>query len=238
MSAFSHFTVAFENGNKAFAIRDVPLDADPATVLEALQLPPFTGVITLLGSASSMPPNIFDAAQHLFTQGLAPVAEAHRLLVVTGGTSAGCMGAMGAARQAVGGTFPLIGVNPFGAVVIPDHLDPFHSHFVFVDGDTFGDESVLLPGLLRGTNKPGVALLINIRANSPILIKELPLHARWSDVLITVRHSGGAADAVLDSSSDTYALLPAGTVVEAVDLDQPEALSSLLKQIFAPHLDL
>lgn len=232
MPPFSQFTVEFKNQRTAFAIRDVPPDADPSAVLDALQLPPFAGVITTLVGASSMPPEIVDAARKLFTLGLAPVAEELSLLVIDGGTTAGGMLAMGDARRAIAGTFPLIGVCPFGAVVIPDHLESFHSHFVFVDGDRFGDESILLPGLLRGSDKPGVSILVDMNVTSRILPRELPLHAQWADTLIAIRHSGGAADAVLDPDSDTFKLLPANTTVEAVDLDQPEALSDLLRQVF------
>ena len=235
MSPFSHFTIEFDNKKTAFAIRDVPPDANPAAVLEALQLPPFTGVITTLVGASSMLPEIVDATRQLFTLGLAPVAEELRLLVVDGGSTVGGMLAMGDARQAIGGTFPLVGVCPFGAVVIPDHLDSSHSHFVLVDGDRFGDESVLLPGLLRGSDTPGVSILVDMHVTSRILPHELPLHAQWADILIAVRHSGGAADAVLDPNSDVYKLLPANTTIMAVDLDQPEALAALLRQVFVPH---
>jgi hypothetical protein len=235
MSFFSHFAVEFANKNTAFAIRDVPPNADPSAVLEALQLPEFTGVITTLVGAGSMPPEIIDATRRLFTLGLAPVAEEHHLLVVDGGTRAGGMLAMGDARQAIAGTFPLVGVCPLDAVVIPDDLDPFHSHFVFVDGAAFGDESILLPGLLRGSDKPGVAILVHARVNSPLLSLELPLHAKWADVLIAVRHSGGAADAILDPGSETYRLLPAGTIVKAVDLDQPQVLSALLRHVLIQH---
>jgi hypothetical protein len=231
MAPFSQFTVEFENQRTAFAIRDVPQDADPTAVLDALQLPPFTGIITTLVGAGSMPSEIVEATRQLFTRGLAPVAEEHSLLVIDGGTRAGGILAMGDARQAIGGTFPLVGVCPFGAVVIPDHLDPFHSHFVFVDGDKFGDESTLLPGLLRGSDKPSVGILVDMNVNSTILPRELPLHAQWADVLIAIRHSGGAADAILDAGSDTFKLLPANTIVKAVDLDQPEALSELLRQV-------
>jgi hypothetical protein len=235
MPSFSSFTVEFENGNTALALRDVPPDANPTAVLDALQLPPFTGVITTLVGAGSMPPEIVDATRQLFTLGLAPVAEEHRLLVIDGGTRAGGMLAMGDARQAIAGTFPLVGVCPFGAVVIPHHLDPFHSHFVFVDGDTFGDESILLPGLLRGSDKPSVGILVDMNVNSTILPRELPLHAQWADILIAIRHSGGASDAILDPDSDTFKLLPANTIVAAVDLDQPEALSDRLRQVLIQH---
>lgn len=46
MSRFTKFRLEFENNNTAFALRDVPPDADPTKVLEALQLPQFKAVIT------------------------------------------------------------------------------------------------------------------------------------------------------------------------------------------------
>lgn len=238
MSQFTHFTIDFANQNKAYALRDVPPDADPQAVLDALQLPACNGIITLMVGAGSMPDDIREATRLLFTQGLAPVAEDLKLIVVDGGTHAGGIMAMGDARHAINGTFPLIGVCPLGAVTVPDvppaswPLDPFHSHFVLVAGDAFGDECDLLPGLLRGRALPGAALLVNARTNSPLLPRELPLHARWADILIAVRHSGGAADALLDPDSDTHALLPANTRLEAVDLDAPDDLAGLLRHMF------
>src|SRR5262245_20182598 len=159
MSSFSRFTIEFENKNRTFALRNVPTNASPMEVLAALQLPEFTGVITLVVAAGSMPPEIINATRELFTKGLAPVAEKLCLLVVDGATRVGGVLAMGDARHAIGGTFPLVGVVPVGVVKVPDDLDPFHSHFVLVNGNNFGDESNILPGFLNATTKPGAVII-------------------------------------------------------------------------------
>lgn len=234
MSKFSAFTIEFKNGNQAFALRDVPADANPTEVYEALQLPAVTGVITMILAAGSMPVDITDATRNLFTKGLAPVAEKLCLLVVDGATRVGGVLAMGDARSAAGGTFPLVGVVPIGVVKIPHDLDPFHSHFVLVNGHHFGDESKVLPGFLNATTKSGVVIIVNCRFESAYMSSEFPNHARWADMIIPIRYSGGVADALLDPESDTHKLIPAGANVQGVDLDKPEALAALLEAIFVP----
>jgi TRPM family ion channel len=233
MSLFSSFTIEFENKNKAFALRDVPQDASPEELLVALELPDFRGVITLVLAAGSMPPDILDATRELFTKGLAPVAEKLCLLVVDGASRVGGMMAMGDARQSIAGTFPLVGVIPIGVVKLPQDLDPFHSHFVLVNGNNYGDEAAVLPGFLKATTKPGVVIIVNCRVESPYMSSEFPRHAQWADMIIPIRNSGGVADALLDTEGALYKSLPAKAVVKGIDLREPEALAALLEEIFA-----
>jgi hypothetical protein len=234
MASFTSATIVFENKYQAFVLQDVPPDAKPIELLAALNLPDFRGVITLVLAMGSMPPDIIDASRELFTKGLAPVAEKLRLIVVDGATRFGGVLAMGDARNAIGGTFPLIGVVPQGLVKIPDDLDPFHSHFVLVKGDNWGDESQILPGFLNATDKPGAVIVINCRLTSAYMEGEFPHHVRWADVIIPIGNSGGVADVLLDSESDLVKSLPADAVIRGVDLHKPEALVALLEELFAP----
>jgi hypothetical protein len=182
-----------------------------------------------------MSSEMIDATRQLFTLGLAPVAEEHRLLMVDGGTRVGGMLAMGDARHAIGGTFPLIGVCPMGVVRIPDDLDPSHSHFVLVNGNRFGDEANILPGFLNATTKPGAVIIVNSRVDSAYMSTEFPLHAKWADVIIAIRHSVGVADALLDPDSGVYKQSPTNAIVKGVDLDKPEALAALLRKVLIQH---
>jgi hypothetical protein len=234
MASFSSSTINFENGNKLFALQDVPPDADVKEIIAALELPDFSGVVTLVVAMGSMPPEIIDASRELFTKSLAPVAEKLGLLVVDGATRYGGVLAMGDARNAIGGTFPLVGVIPAGVIKVPDDLDPYHSHVILVDSNQWGGESQILPAFLNATDKRGVVIVVNCRLTSAYMEGEFPHHVRWADVIIPIGKSGGVADALLDSESDLVKSLQPNTVIRGVDLDKPEELTALLEEVFAP----
>ncbi|MGB3613658.1 MAG: hypothetical protein WBA10_07685, partial [Elainellaceae cyanobacterium] len=72
--------------------------------------------LVIIGGASRLGDADFAKVSQLFTQVLAPLAEAKQLIVVDGGTDAGVMRLIGHGREAIRGTFPLIGVTPIGLV--------------------------------------------------------------------------------------------------------------------------
>jgi len=239
MPNFTRFNIRFED-HSATAVRDIPPDVPPAHVFDALDLAAFNGVVVLEVSADSMPGDVFEATRTLFTQGLAPFAERRQLLVVDGGTHAGGYLAMGDARRLAGGSFPLLGICPEHKVSYPGGPEPddsrwplngAHTHFALVDGRNFGNESELLVSTIRGSRKRGVAIVVNCRPESSIVQHEIPLHARQGNAIIAVRGSGGAADALLDTTSAFFQLMPAGSRIDAVDLHDPVGLINAIRRV-------
>lgn len=234
MTTFARFTIPLHTGS-AEAVR-VPVGADPRAALAALSLPGCRAAVVIHGGAGGMDPMLIDAVRDLFAASLAPFAERERVMIVDGGTQAGTMAAMGAARRAVGGTFPLIGVAPLGAVRFPGSdepdagrppLDPDHSHFLLVEGDSFGIESPLLVGLLRAAGVPGAALVVN---GGPIVREEIGAQAAAGNPVIVVAGSGRAADELADPHSDLRRATP-GLQLEIAHLAQPASLIAALERL-------
>jgi hypothetical protein len=170
--AYEPFTVHVGDMS-APAVR-VPQDGDAARVLRVLGLHDSQPALFVAGGAGGMQPDEITRTRPLFTDGLARFAEDYDVAVVDGGTDSGVMKLIGDAHRERNSRFPLIGVAPIDAVRFSGHrerdlklplLNMGHTHFVFVDGDCFGDESDMLVGLAsalaRGLSKPLVGLVVN-----------------------------------------------------------------------------
>lgn len=236
MPVTTRFTITFDDQTTAAAVRATP-ETPPADAITALNMPPFGGTVIMHGGAGGMAPELVDAVRDFFRTGLAPVAEAHRLLVVDGGTRAGTVAAMGDARVQAKGTYPLVGIVPSETVAYPggpaaddSHypLDSGHSHFLLVEGDSFGIESELMTGIIRAVPAPGVALIVN---GGQIVLAEAQRHAALGNTIIVVRGSGRMADELADPTSAAHATLDAAANLQIADLDQPGAFRALLARV-------
>jgi hypothetical protein len=228
-----HLTIPFSDKKAARAIQVTP-DYPPAEALAALGLPEYSGIITLHGGAANMEPELVTQVRHFLTDSLAPFAQQYQILIVDGGTRAGAMAAMGDARRAVGGTFPLVGVCPIEFIAYPGHppthedsayLDESHSAFILVEGGEFGVESDLLVGLLQAAGKPGFALIIN---GGGIVFKEIQMHAVRGNRVVLVQGSGRIADELAAPGNERLQELPLGTQLEFVDLQDPGQFREML----------
>jgi hypothetical protein len=233
MRDVTHLTIPFSDQKTAWAIRVAP-DYSPSEALAALGLPDYRGIIVLHGGASKMEPELIDRVRHFLIASLAPFAQQHHILVVDGGTHAGAMAAMGDARHAVGGTFPLVGVSPDQFVAYPGrppagencaYLDESHSHFILVEGGEFGIESDLLVGLLQAADKPGFALIIN---GGEIVFKEIQMHAARGNRVVIIQGSGRVADELTNPWNERRRELPPGAHLEFVDINAPERFREML----------
>jgi len=151
-------TIIFPNGNRAQAIQ-APADADGATLVAALELPPPRTVLLLSGGASAIPSTGMDQLRRVLVEGVARLAAEEGITVIDGGTQAGVMQMMGEGRATAGGGGPLIGVCPAALVSWPGRalslpkepalsspkggptggarvpLEPNHTHFALTGGD-------------------------------------------------------------------------------------------------------
>ncbi len=228
-------SIPFET-HTAYAIQ-VPPNGSPYQALAALRLPPYRGVIVLHGGAGGMDEVVVETVRHFLIQGLASFAQQHPLLIFDGGTASGAMAAMGEARRAVNGTYPLVGVSPTGTISYPggpapddNHypLDSGHSHFILVEGRDFGIESDLLVSLLRAAGQPGLALIIN---GGEIVFKEVQRHIRLGNTVVTVKGSGRVADDLADPASERRAALPPQAHIEVADMNDPAGFTALLARL-------
>ncbi len=97
---------------------------------------------------------------------VARLAEETQSAVIDGGTQAGIMTAIGSQRKRNRFSFPLLGVV-FDSLLMSkkpqDILDPNHTHFVFIPGSNWGDESVWISKIataLAGDQK-SITILVN-----------------------------------------------------------------------------
>jgi hypothetical protein len=100
-------------------------------------------VIVLIGGASGI--GFLDQlAVKKAVEVIARLADEMDAVIVDGGTQAGIMTEIGNQRKNHNFSFPLIGVV-FDSLLTKEEpkniLDPNHTHFVFIPGDDWGDES-------------------------------------------------------------------------------------------------
>jgi len=233
MSQHEPFTIQFDDTRSATAIH-VPAQTPPPQALAALKLPPYEGALLVHGGAGNMEPELIEAVRHFVVNGLAPLAQDRNILIIDGGTQSGAARILGDARQAIDGTFPLVGVVPHRYVLYPGGppfapdripLNPAHTHFIFVDGEKFGVESGLMVGLLRAAGKPGLALIIN---GGDIVLNEVRAHSVMRNTLVAVKGSGRIADKLAEPDSAERRTLPSHVRLHVVDAKKPEDFVALV----------
>ena len=232
-------TIQFDEQRSAVAVSADP-DQPPQEALAALHMPDYHGIVVTHGGAAGMEAALIPVVRDFLAVSLAPFAQEHHILLADGGTRIGVPRTMGDARYAVHGTYPLLGICPHRRVAYPGGpapardrtpLDLYHSHFILVDGETFGAESGLMVRLLDIDTRPGVALIIN---GGALVSDEAQWHARQGHTLITVSGSGRIADELADPHSARRAALPPGTRLEVVSIRAPEAFVTLLERLLLP----
>lgn len=197
---------------------------NPHDIAEALGFSEGRPSIAVMGGAGKMDAASIALTRSMIEDGLAQFAEEHQIAVVDGGTQAGVMGMIGGVRKRRRCTFPLIGVVPDALVAYPGHenpnalveLDHGHSHFVFTEGDRFGDESDLLASVAyaigqgKRTHKRTVGLIINggeiakrearARAVGSLRFTLLVLEGsgRFADELAMAHRAGRTDDPVIE----------------------------------------
>lgn len=173
--------------------------------LKKMGLEEIRPTLVIVGGASGLTQPYFTCLQRLFEEKIVPLAEKLQAYVVDGGTDAGVMQLIGKARLKLGGTFPLIGVAAIGTVILPEMentfadaapLEPNHTHFVFVPGNNWGDESPWIADVatILADGSPSVTVLIN---GGAITLIDASHSIRVNRPLIVVAGSGRTADRIV-----------------------------------------
>lgn len=163
-------------------------------------------VLVLVGGASG----VTDKQQAIISQVIehvAGVVEKIEAAIVDGGTDSGVMAAVGQARNKGRYDFPLVGVAVKNLVNWPGEpnerpaghdrypLEAYHSHFILVPGQNWGDEAKPLAnvGTVIAGKNPSVTILLNggniakqdiahsLEANRPVFV--LSGTGRYADEL-------------------------------------------------------
>ncbi len=198
-------TILFSNGNTALFVTTTAntLITDAIHTLD-IQQP--KALFMVIGGASNLDESLNAHLKFLSKLGIARVATEAGAAIIDGGTQAGIMEIMGQAIADRGHQSILLGVAPSGAVTYPGGpvdgspaervpLDSNHSHFVLVEGNTWGDETSTMYKLADELGKkiPVVTILVDGG--------EIAKREAWNSIqrgwpLIVIKGSGRTADTI------------------------------------------
>jgi hypothetical protein len=231
--------IELPGGATAVAVEIAHIEDLPSAV-GRLGLQPPRPTVVVVGGASGLDKAQINELRPVFASGIVPEVERHRAAVVDGGTLAGVMQLCGETRAMLSASFPLVGVVAAGTVALPGRpvvpgsaaLEPHHSHFVIVPGDTWGDEAPWIAqtaSALAGPT-PSITVLVN---GGQISYSDVEHSVDAGRPVVVVAGSGRTADvlaaavdgAVCDARAE--ALIASG-LVKSVPVDRPETLAELL----------
>lgn len=238
------FQINFSTQKSAKATQ-VSYPAELSLALNQLGLPLGCSTLVLVGGASGLDAETMAQLRYLFVDVLAPLAEALGLVVVDGGTEAGVMQLMGQARTQIAGTFPLVGVAAIGTVIFPHlsppsseaaPLEPHHSHFVFVPGNLWGDESPWIARVAStiASGTSSVTVLIN---GGKIAFLDVTYSVKAHRPVIVIAGSGRTADTLAamlrgEANPESGDRLTTSGLLQAVNLDDaPEQLAMVIQNL-------
>jgi hypothetical protein len=241
------FQISFPNGNKALAIYAAQA-ATPEWVRDNLRLGPSTPALFIVGGAGGMSAEDVKRTQ-LIIDSIAEFAHKNGLMLIDGGTESGIMQMVGDARKRGRYKFPLVGVAPFGLVKFPGYdnlqsdaeLEDSHTHFVLMEGATWGVESNMIQELARCVSGYGAYPMMGMLINGGnVALGELKMAVEKRIPMFLLEGSGRAADQVVTAlkTGETSQVMIRQIMVEQADLqfikttDSPQRVQERLAQRF------
>lgn len=227
-------------------LRPVASGAEMLAALAAIVAPPRTSdarpageparsgrALLLVGGADFADAELLASLRSFFAA-LAAACERTSSAVVDGGTDSGVMRLMAEARAAAGGSFPLVGVMPGGALdrttstggpILPARG---HTLVLLVPGSAFGDETEWLFAAADHLAADGAAPAVVVNGGR-LSLHEARLRLERGCPVIAVEGSGRAADdLVADAAlraSGRLRVIPlsadADAIIEALE-DEPQ----------------
>jgi SLOG in TRPM, prokaryote len=167
-------------------------ELDPA--LRSLGLEFGVPVVVVIGGAEGVSAADAATTRTAFADAVLPAVASAGATVVDGGTSSGVMRLLGEEHGAAAIRTPLVGVVVERlARDDPSLLDPGHTHFVFVPGEDWGDESAWLAAVARtlAGGAPTVTLLAN---GGDIALRDVARSVEDARPVIVLAGTGRTAD--------------------------------------------
>jgi hypothetical protein len=199
--------VSFDNGNRATLVEARAGD-DARGLLAALGLGGKAGhpVILVCGGADELQGAARERAESLVGPSVGSAAALAGAAVVDGGTAAGVMELVGAARSQRPNAVPvLVGVAPRGKVTYPGAeagdgttLEPHHTHFVLADSSEWGGETQLLMAVAE-TLSAGAPVVMLLAGGGSVASAEALEAATRGWPIFAIEGTGGAADEIVAS---------------------------------------
>ena len=201
-TAISKKSIAFENNHEAIAVFP-PAGATGEDIVGALDIGAYKAVLLVIGGANSISEKLKARLTQLFSRGVARAAATMNAVIVDGGTQAGVMAMMGQGVAERGFKSVLIGVAPLGPVNYPGSkgkgdvpLDPNHSHFVLVEGKTWGSETNVIFKVVRALRSGKAQAIVLLVGGGTVATNEALQAVRQNLPLFIVEGSGGTADKI------------------------------------------
>jgi hypothetical protein len=212
----------------------VPDEADLDDAIRTLGLARGFTVLVLGGADSTDLEDVVRLTPFLETV-VVPAIATLGATVVTGGTDAGVMRAMGAASLAAREPIPIVGVAPFALVRVPGSVGSVplargHRAFVLTAGSAWGDESPMLDALARRLGGRPPVLLIN---GGAIALAEVDRARAGGSHVVVVAGSGRAADGVAAAARARPQLPGQGMTVIGLD----DGVLDLIRALRRPGLE-
>jgi hypothetical protein len=144
--------------------------------------------------------------QQVFEEVVVPICEDLQITVITGGTNAGVMQAIGLTRAKADAHFPLVGIVPTDAVCLPniEHtrgrapLEPHHTHMIFIPGEEWRTQTEWMSRCARAF--AGTAPALTLLANGGEISAHDVLHSLFDKrPVLALAGSGRLADAFADA---------------------------------------
>src|SRR5262245_42670276 len=179
-------------------------DDVPGAIVRALEIRSYRAVMLVLGSARDIDQAVVPKLTQLFVRGVARAGVEAGAVIIDGGTGGGVVAMMGEGVAGRGYKSRLIGVAPLSLVSYPGGpeaagavpLEPNHSDFVLVDGNTWGSETTTMFNLVKAltsASTPGVSILAG---GGRVSKDEVLRVVRQGIPIIVVNGSGGLADEI------------------------------------------
>ena len=236
----SPFRVELTDGRSAPAVHVTEAN-EVRGALDVLGLHPPRPTVVVVGGAAGLEEAHMCRLRAVFAVGIAPVLDKYRAVGVDGGTRFGVMRMFGEARAATQHSFPLVGVLAAGTVKLPQQggsrsvetlLEPNHTHFVFVPGRDWGEES---PWIARtATVLAEVAGSVTVLVNGgEIAYSDVQRSVEAGRPVFVVAGSGRTADVFVDAlagapADERAAALVGSGLIRSVPVDEPGVLAELL----------
>lgn len=239
------FNITFANGTKAIGVY-APSGTKPEYLRDQLKLTTAAPTLFIVGGAGGMSDEDVKRTQR-FIDTIAEFAQQNGLIIIDGGTESGIMQMTGDSRRRGKYTFPLVGIAPLSKVKFPGYdnlkaegeLEDSHSHFILVEGETWGVESSLIQDLARSLSGYGTYPMLGMLINGGnVALGELKMAVERRIPMILLEGSGRAADQVVTAirTGETSQIMIRQIMAEQADLqfikttDSPERVKERLTQ--------
>ena len=235
-------TIEFPNGNRSRLLQ--PAHGTPGhQLVDALALPQPRGLVILNGGTAQLDDDLQAQLRLALVDGLARLVAEESITAITGGTDAGIFHLFGQGLARWGRSAPCIGVAVGSLTAWPGNtageapLEPNHSHFVLVEGETWGDETETMYALAAalGNACPSVAIFAS---GGEVAIHEMLANVVQQRPMILLAGSGRVTDAVLAARDGQVPddpriaqIAQLGKIIPHEVSSPPSSLSDLIRHV-------